>query len=146
MNNQIDDFLADKEICVSEDGDFDPEQARKQGLQQRAFLSEVKQFQTLYTIIMDSAMKGEIEPEELQQILRTKHELANIYEGLILDSSGSIIPFLSILHKDVISNDTVPTSILRLAIKTLIKIFDCVQPQNLDGFNPQSLITALINL
>ena len=39
-------------------------------------------------------MKGEIEPEELQQILRTKHELANIYEGLILDSSGSIIPFL----------------------------------------------------
>ena len=44
MNNQIDDFLADKEIYVSEDGDFDPEQARKQGLQQRAFLSEVKQF------------------------------------------------------------------------------------------------------
>ena len=42
MNNQIDDFLADKEICVSEEENFDPEEARKEALKQQAFLSEVK--------------------------------------------------------------------------------------------------------
>jgi hypothetical protein len=78
--------------------------------------------------------------------LSTKSELAKIYETLILEPTGSIVPFLEILHKEVIANDTVPTSILRLAIKTLIKLFDCVQPQNLEGFNPKMLIKALMDL
>ena len=44
MNNEIDEFLAEKELCISEDATFDPEVARKDGLKQRAYLSEVKQF------------------------------------------------------------------------------------------------------
>jgi hypothetical protein len=32
MNNEIDEFLAEKELCISEDANFDPELARKEGL------------------------------------------------------------------------------------------------------------------
>lgn len=109
---------------------------RKSGIKQKAYLAEIKQFATLYAIIMDSAMKGEITQEELNQILWTKNELAKLYEALILEPKGSVEPFLDILLTEVIANDTVPTSILRLAIKSLIKVFDCINAENLVGYNP----------
>jgi uncharacterized protein (UPF0147 family) len=78
--------------------------------------------------------------------MMTKKVLAQVYETLLLDPESSVTQFLEILRTDIIANDTVPTGILRLAIKTMTKVFDGVQPCNLEGYNPQSLIKALIGL
>lgn len=64
------------------------------------------------------------------------------------------MPFLDILLVEVIDNDTAPTSILRLAIKTLIKVFDLIEPsvnlvKHADDpksiYNCQNILQSLMN-
>ena len=56
------------------------------------------------------------------------------------------------VYQIVIVNDTIPTSLLRVTIKTLTKIFDFVDPDihlkngNGEAYNPEELIDSLVNL
>ena len=97
------------------------------------FISEIKQFNVYYTLIMDQIKKSELgnKPEEIMKedlriIDKTKKELNEIYLSLLQDSEQSIVAFLDIVCKQVIENDTIPTSLLRIAIKTLTNIFEFV--------------------
>lgn len=52
----------------------------------------------------------------------------------------------------MIVNDTIPTSLLRVTIKTLTRIFDLVDPEvhlkneKGENYNPEELIDSLVNL
>ena len=97
---------------------------------------------------MDSAIKNEDQPmteDEVSQIVQTKLQLSHIYESLIFEPDQSLEPFLEILHQDIIRNDTAPTSVLRLAIRTLIKIFEKASTKNIAEFNPHNLVVSLMN-
>ena len=63
---------------------------------------------------------------------------------MLLSSEKSILPFLDTLEKEIIQNDYAPTSVLRLAIKTLIRTFEYVDSVSLSGYNPESLINSLL--
>lgn len=95
-----------------------------------------------------------MQPEEIRQIDTTKSYLNNVYSKLVLNPDQSITPFLDTLLVEVIDNDTVPTNLLRVAIKTLIKLFTQVDKAThltklgegqQELWNPSSLLSSLIN-
>ena len=95
------------------------------------FISEIKQFNVYYTLIMDQIKKtdlsGEIEEtvkEDLRTVEKTKKQFNELYLSLLQNPDQSIVPFINIVFKQVIANDTIPTSLLRIAIKTLVNLFD----------------------
>lgn len=60
------------------------------------------------------------------------------------------MPFVDLIQAEVIENDTCPTNLLRVAIKSLIKIFDQVDNDSLNEndeyykFDPSSLLQSLM--
>ena len=88
--------------------------------------------------------------DELQKVDKTKNQLNEIYLSLLQNPNQSIVAFLDILFHEIIANDTIPTSLLRVAIKTLTNVFqliDCdVHLKNGNElYSPQALIKSLIN-
>ena len=67
--------------------------------------------------------------KELAQIEVNKKQLNKIYNSLLLNPKQSIVPFLDIIVHEIIDNDTTPTNLLKIAIKTLLKVFEHVDPQ-----------------
>ena len=64
----------------------------------------------------------------------------------------SIVPFINLCVKSIIQNDTVPTNLLRVTIKTLIMIFEllCEKKHLLNEktnlmFDPKELLSSLMN-
>ena len=172
-DDKLDDFLNDKnvneDICVSEGSpQLDPslfDKQRKSEMKSRAYLQEIKYFCTIYAIIMGQLTNSQslaqmaesdeqISKDEIAQIGKTKHQLSKVYHSLLIDPDQSIVPFLDILLVEIIDNDTAPTSILRLAIKTLIKVFDLIEPSvNLvkhkddpkSIYDPSNMLQSLMN-
>lgn len=77
-------------------------------------------------------------------------ELNIIYLSLMGNPQQSITNFIDIILTEIIDNDTAPTSLLRVAIKTLIKVFENIDPnihllKKSENYDPQFLINALIN-
>jgi len=85
----------------------------------------------------------------------TQSEFNDIYQSLVLNPNQSLTKLLDLILVEIIDNDTVPTNLLRVSIKSLIKLFELVDPEvhlvrlTDDGlkvpFNPSSLIQSLIN-
>lgn len=102
--------------------------------------------------------------KELAQIEVNKKQLNKAYTSLLLNPKQSIVPFLDIVVHEIIDNDTTPTNLLKIAIKTLLKVFEHVDPQvhllkhsdlrNPDSnfksndssmyYNPQNLLVSLM--
>ena len=123
------------------------------------FISEIKQFNVYFTLIMAQIKKNEIEDdpdaefgEEYKKADETINQFNDIYLSILQDSNQSIVPFLDMVFQIVIVNDTIPTSLLRVTIKTLTRIFDLVDPNvhlkddGGDNYCPSQLINSLVNL
>jgi len=61
------------------------------------------------------------------------------------------VPFVDLLQEQVIENETCPTNLLRVAIKTLTNVFDQVDPEmhlketdEFYKFDPKSILGALM--
>ena len=57
-----------------------------------------------------------------------KKQLNKIYYSMLLNQRQSIAAFLDIIVHEIVDNDTVPTNLLRVAVKTLLKIFEYIDP------------------
>jgi len=66
--------------------------------------------------------------EEFKKADETVNQFNDIYLSILQDTNQSIVPFLDMVFQIVIVNDTIPTSLLRVTIKTLTRIFDLVDP------------------
>ena len=66
--------------------------------------------------------------EEFKKADETVNQFNDIYLSILQDTNQSIVQFLDMVFQIVIVNDTIPTSLLRVTIKTLTRIFDLVDP------------------
>ena len=73
---------------------------------------------------LNSNPDDEAQKEENKLIDQTKRELNAMYQRQVMQQDVSIVPFINLCIKSIIDNDTVPTNLLRVTIKTLIKIFE----------------------
>mmetsp|Transcript_10037 Transcript_10037/g.15283 ORF Transcript_10037/g.15283 Transcript_10037/m.15283 type:complete len:138 (+) Transcript_10037:26-439(+) len=118
-------------------------------------LSEVKQFCSYAHIVMANLAKQLTEEEdasEVDQINSTLDSLQAFQQDLVVDPQMSLVPFLDILYHQVIDNQSAPSNLLRIAVKTLTKILtQCklethlVRPGDKLRYDPSKLLTSLMS-
>lgn len=90
-----------------------------------------------------------ISEHEIEMIDKTKAKLNDFHQGMLLNSQQSLVPFFKICLKSIIQNETYPTNLLRVTIKTLIKIFELADKEvhlkeSGKEYNPLELVDSLM--
>jgi hypothetical protein len=120
--------------------------------ERRQLLAELKQFSAYYSFVMDHVIttKRDMEDmaeEEVAGIEEVKDRTNTIYQSLLIGQTQDLAPLIELLRIEVIQNDTMPTNLVLLSLKFLIKVFEYGDLQEVvEGYDPTNLLVGVIDL